>query len=305
DSASHHGASFAELERFDFDFDGHEEIYVTSNRAAILLSPEDGGTIAAIDFRPAGVTLINSLMRRPETYHARLGQTNVGLERVSSIHDQVCAKETGLEKRLRYDRWARHSFRLLVFPQERSQEDYEKLRLGENEAIAAGPFRVCEATPAKVNLAMEALGGEWKAEKVFLFSFPDEGFRITCDLTLTYEGKIPAKMDVGLEIIVNFLAPDAPDRYIELAGKRYPMRWSGAAPASELRLVDKWQKIRVTVQAPDARDYWVAPVETISESEEGFERVYQGSQVLAVWPVEFQPGRAWTGRLIFTVSPVH
>ncbi|MGH9711552.1 MAG: alpha-amylase/4-alpha-glucanotransferase domain-containing protein, partial [Candidatus Acidiferrales bacterium] len=108
DSASHHGASFAELERFDFDFDGYEEIYVTSNRAAVLLSPEDGGTIVAMDFRPAGITLINSLMRRPETYHARLGQTNAGSERVASIHDQVRAKETGLEKRLRYDRWARH-----------------------------------------------------------------------------------------------------------------------------------------------------------------------------------------------------
>jgi len=87
-----------------------------------------------------------------------------------------------------------------------------------------------------------------------------------------------------------------------VAGKRNPLRWFGAAPASQLRLVDEWQKISVTIQATDARDYWVAPVETISESEEGFERIYQGSQVLAVWPVEFQPGRVWNGRLIFTVS---
>jgi alpha-amylase len=111
-------------------------------------------------------------------------------------------------------------------------------------------------------------------------------------------------MDVGLELIVNFLAPDAPDRYIEVAGKRNPLRWSGAAPASQLRLVDEWQKVNVTIQAPKARDYWVAPIETISESEEGFERIYQGSQVLAVWPVEFQPRHVWTGRLTFTVSPI-
>ncbi|HEV2617746.1 MAG TPA: alpha-amylase/4-alpha-glucanotransferase domain-containing protein [Candidatus Acidoferrales bacterium] len=305
DSVGHRGASFAELERRDFDFDGREEIYVTTNRAAVLIGPEDGGTISAIDFRPAAVNLINSLMRRPETYHARLGKTNNGSEHVSSIHDQARAKEPGLEKHLRYDRWARHSFRVLVFPEQRSQEDYEKLRLGENEALAAGAFRVREATPAKVSLALETAGGEWKAEKAFSFSSPDESFRITCDLNLTYAGKVPLKMDVGLELIVNFLAPNAPDRYIEVAGKRNPMRWSGAAAASELRLVDAWQKVSVTVQAPDARDYWVAPVETISESEEGFERIYQGSQILAVWPVEFQPGHAWKARLVFTVSPVH
>lgn len=302
DSVSHGGASFAELDRFDFDFDSHEEIYFTTNRAAVLLFPKDGATIAAIDFRPAGVALINSLMRRPEAYHARLGQTNAGPGQVASIHDQVRAKEPGLEKLLRYDRWPRHAFRVLVFPEQRTQEDYEKLRLGENEALAAGAFDVRDATPAKVTLTMET-PGEWKAEKAFSFSSPKESFRIACDLKLTFAGKVPAKMDVGLELVVNFLAPDAPDRYIEVAGKRNPLRWSGAAPASELRLVDEWQKVSVTVQAPEARDYWVAPIETISESEEGFERIYQGSQILAVWPVEFQPGRIWKGRLAFTVSP--
>lgn len=304
DSVSYGGASFAELDRFDFDFDSHEEIYFTTNRAAVLLSPKDGGTFTAIDFRPRGVSLINSLMRRPEAYHARLGQTNAGPGQVASIHDQVRAKEPGLEKLLRYDRWPRHAFRVLVFPQQRTQGDYENLRLGENEAIAAGAFHVREATPAKVTLTMET-PGEWKVEKAFSFSSPNESFRIVCDLKLTYAGKAPAKMDVGLELVVNFLAPDAPDRYIEVASKRNPMRWSGAAPASQLRLVDEWQKVSVTVQAPKARDYWVAPVETISESEEGFERIYQGSQILAVWPVEFQPGRVWTGRLTFTVSPIH
>lgn len=302
DSASHGGKRFAEVERFDFDCDGHEEIYVTTNRAAVLLSPDDGGTVAAMDFRPAGVTLINSLMRRPEAYHARLGQANAGEGRVASIHDQVRSKEPGLEKRLRYDRWARHSFRLLLFPPERSQEDYEQLRLGENEAIAAGAYRVREATSAKVGLTTETSDGEWKAEKLFSFSSPEKSFRVVCDLAIEYAGKLPITMDVGLELIVNFLAPDAPDRYIEAGDKRNPMRWSGAVPASELRLVDEWQKVSITLQAQDARDYWIAPVETISESEEGFERVYQGSQVLAVWPVEFQSGRVWKGRLTFTVT---
>jgi len=304
DATSHRGKAFAEVERLDFDCDGHEEIYLTTERAAVLFSPDDGGTVAAMDFRPAGVTLINSLMRRPEAYHARLGQTNAGEGSIASIHDQVHSKEPGLEKLLRYDRWARHSFRLLLFPPERSQEDYEKLRLGENEAIAAGAYEVGEATAAKINLTTETPDGAWKAGKTFSFSAPEKSFRIVCDVAVEHAGKLPVTMDVGLELVVNFLAPDAPDRYIEVGGKRNPMRWSGAAVASELRLVDEWQKVSVTVQAQGARDYWVAPVETISESEEGFERIYQGSQVLAVWPVEFQPGRAWKGRLVFTIAPL-
>ena len=37
---------------------------------------------------------------------------------------------------------------------------------------------------------------------------------------------------------------------------------------------------------PPRADFWIAPIETVSESEDGFERIYQGSQIVAVWPVE-------------------
>jgi SepF-like predicted cell division protein (DUF552 family) len=45
---------------------------------------------------------------------------------------------------------------------------------------------------------------------------------------------------------------------------------------SRLRLVDEWQNVAATIEAPYAKEIWVAAIETISESEEGFERVYQG-----------------------------
>jgi alpha-amylase len=46
----------------------------------------------------------------------------------------------------------------------------------------------------------------------------------------------------------------------------------------------------------------VAPIETVSESEEGFERIYQGSQILAVWPLELNPGATWTAQLTLGVD---
>jgi len=43
----------------------------------------------------------------------------------------------------------------------------------------------------------------------------------------------------------------------------------------------------------------VAPIETISES---VERVYQGSQILAVWPLELAAGKPWTGEVSLHVQ---
>jgi alpha-amylase len=36
-----------------------------------------------------------------------------------------------------------------------------------------------------------------------------------------------------------------------------------------------------------------APVETVSLSESGFERIYQGSALLVAWPVRLAPGETW------------
>ena len=304
DAAAHKREKFAELRRFDLDADGHEELYLTTERAAVLISPTDGGTVKAVDFRPNSVAVINSMMRRPEPYHQKLGQAT-GQRGIASIHDQVRAKEPGLEKRLKYDRWPRNSFRVLMFTAEGSAQDYENLKLNENAEIAGGSYRVKEAGASKVQLTADSADGEWKVEKVFSFAARGEGFRMACDLSIKHEGQPPANAMVGIEMVVNLLAPDATDRYVEVGGKRQSLRWAGAAPASELRLVDEWQNIRVTLQAENARDYWVAPIETISESEEGFERVYQGSQVMAVWPAEFRPGKEWKARLICTLEPAH
>jgi alpha-amylase len=68
-------------------------------------------------------------------------------------------------------------------------------------------------------------------------------------------------------------------------------------PAEPLRVVDEWQKVALTLEASSARHFWIAPIETVSESEDGFERIYQGSQIIAVWPVELQSGTEWRGRL--------
>ena len=108
---------------------------------------------------------------------------------------------------------------------------------------------------------------------------------------------------MGLEIVLNLLAPNVPDRYIEFAGVRKPLQWSGEIHGSRVRLADEWQDVSVEIEAGGASKMWVAPVDTVSESEEGFERVYQGSQILCVWNVKLDPARPWTAETLLKVSP--
>jgi alpha-amylase len=103
-------------------------------------------------------------------------------------------------------------------------------------------------------------------------------------------------------MVVNLLAPNVPDRYIEFAGGRKPMEWSGVVDGPRVRLVDEWQDVAVEIEARGASQLWISPIETVSESEEGFERVYQGSQILGVWNVTLSPMEPWSSETVLRVS---
>ncbi len=302
DALTHRNRRFAEVAKLDFNSDGRDEIYFTSDRYAALLDPNDGGTLCSLDFRPAKATLINSLMRRAEAYHAAVRSLPARrAQGVQSIHDQTRAKEEGLERWLNYDRWPRRAFRLLLFGREKGYQDCSSVRLDEHSALAGGRYRVMELSSTRVSLASEE-SVDWPAEKNLSFQSTPGGFDVACEVTLGRAAPGTASVYVGIEVILNFLAPSKPDRYFESLGQRYPLRWAAAVPATDLRVVDEWQGVEVTIAASSARDFWIAPIETVSESEGGFERIYQGSQILAVWPVELSPGWEWKGKLALRVG---
>ena len=307
------------VERCDFDADGAEELYVTSQRLAALLKPSDGGTLGALDCRTTSVTLINSMQRRVEAYHSRLSQASAPRRnQVASIHDQVRAKESGLERFLRYDRWPRSSFRMLLFDPEKTFEDYCELRLDEHALLAGGAYAIGDDSPERIRLELHAplanpgadRPGELRCAKRFSFAHEGAGYRVDCASELSLSGTSAFRGQVGIEMILNFLAPDEPDRYFDLPSARHPLRWSAALrsselPSGKLRLVDEWQNAAATIEAPTAAHFWISPIETVSESEEGFERVYQGSQILLVWPVELAPGASWRGEVTLHIEQAH
>ena len=80
------------------------------------------------------------------------------------------------------------------------------------------------------------------------------------------------------------------------------MEWSGVVDGQLVRLADEWQDVAVEIEARGASQVWISPIETVSESEEGFERVYQGSQILGVWNVTLSPTEPWSAETVLRVS---
>ncbi len=307
------GGMLARVELLDYDADGTNELVFTAPEYQALVKPADGGTLAALDFRPAAATLINSISRRPESYHARLrdaGHAPAGA--VASIHEQTRVKEPGLEGFLRYDRWPRHAFRVLLFDPSRSHADYETLQLEEHPGFAGGLYQVRtsaehdaelhRADNLAQNMSKPFDGPRLLLTKRFSFGPAPHGCEVACEINLKFKQPLEKSIAVGIESVINLLAPSEPDRFVETPAGPENLRFSGTLPAPLLRMEDGWQRVRVALHAPGAEKFWVAPIETVSESEEGFERVYQGSQILAVWLPDFAAQKSWTVRLVWRLE---
>ena len=302
----------ARSETLDYDGDGVEELLFTAPEYQALLKPSEGATLATLDFRVTNSSLINSITRRPEAYHARLrdiAKNPTGA--VTSIHEQTRVKEPGLERYLRYDRWPRHTFRVLLFDPSRTQADYENIDLQEEPGFAGGAYRVIRSNPHEVELLREAPlawhGQEGTAPRVsvtklFSFGSAPRGCEVACEIKLSASGPLERPVMLGVESVLNFLAPAETDRFFQTASGPQTLRFSGSLPGPTLRVEDGWQRVRVALHAPGAEQFWISPIETVSESEEGFERVYQGSQILAVWRPTLTNAKPWAAHLFWRVE---
>jgi len=303
------------VELLDYDADGHSELLFSGPEYQVLLKPSDGGTMPAFDFRPRAATLINSVQRRPEAYHSRVreaaGNSGHG-STVVSIHDQVAVKEPHLERFLRYDRFPRHAFRLLIFERSRTCVDYENLQLNELASAAAGNFTIRSSSPSDVAMSLDLLLPEFAADpanapraaisKSFLFGPAPNGCEVSCDVSLKLSAPLGRHVSIGIESVLNFLAPAEPDRFFETPSGRQALRFSGILPAPVLRVEDGWQRVRAILHAPGSDEFWIAPIETVSESEGGFERVYQGSQMLALWRPDLIANSTFSARLMWRLE---
>ena len=112
-----------------------------------------------------------------------------------------------------------------------------------------------------------------------------------------------------MENVFSLLAGNAPDRYFEIPGRTIGggshLASRGEETAVELlRMVDEWLGIAVEIEFDPAALLWRFPLETVSNSDSGFERVYQGSVIVPVWDLELKPGSEAAFALAIRISSV-
>ena len=264
----------------DVNGDGRREVLVRTSALSVMLTPDEGGAITELGALERRHDLADVLGRRPEAYHARLGEAPRG-DGTRSIHDAPPEKEPGLAGRLVYDRFRRASLLDALFAADGELDPVEpwgvsRLALG---AARFEPTVERQADGAAIVLRHRATGDVW-------LDVDKRNSVRGATVSARYRIAAGAPGRWGVQWNLALSAGNAPGRYLTLPG-RPSLGGSGRTSGiSEVTLVDEWLGLQVRLSwSPGAELAW-GPVETVSVSEAGFERLYQGLALLLTWPLD-------------------
>jgi hypothetical protein len=296
--------SWLEIEQGDFDQDGHDEVMLNSGLLNVFIDPAEGGRISELDWKPRPFNLMNTLTRRREGYHDKIlqaaaaaaGQQDGGPK---TIHERVAMKEDGLQYHLFYDWYTRGSLLDHFLGSGVDLISFMRSEYYEAGDFVLGDYGVKHKKTGNASVTLERTGQVEglvvRLQKEISLAKASPEFIVKFRITNLSTDELNTSF--GSEFNFSFLAGNAPDRYYDIPGhtleKRNLASIGEVNNVSNVSLVDEWLNLRLSLGFIQPAILWRAPVETVSQSEGGFERVYQSSLVMPLWRISLQPRSSW------------
>jgi alpha-amylase len=263
----------------DIDADGNPELLVRGGGKSLLVRPAAGLTVSEFSWLPgegAPVPLGHVLSRRPEAYHSLPGDTPGDGEPVGSIHDTVTEPAPGVED-IVYDSWRRISFSDLVLPEGSGMDEWlasESSVIHFQDSPAITWNRVERDDAVIVEAVLASSGFTVEKEMCIPLGEPSVSTR---SLFVPGSG---LEYRAGVELCFCLLSGRGPERCIVL-GDGPPAEAGGTGmsgrPVNRIRVRDLWREVEVDMHSREPVDVWYTGLESLSRSEKGYEKVYQGT----------------------------
>lgn len=301
------------LEVADFNLDARLEAKLENDRLVAFVRPASGGHVYELDVRRVGVNVLATLDRRPESYHGAIasavasGPSAEVQEGPSNLHDRVILKQEGMDRLLVYDRSPRKALVDHFFPMDVSLDDLRTCRAVERGDFASGTYlSKAHREDGRVALMMErqgqADGHLIRIHKTIAMEAGRPGLEVVYILEDLPVGQ---PVHFGVELNLASMAGHAEDRFLsDPHGHRLGLLDSPLdLPHSEgLDLTDEWLNLGVSLRWSVPCSLWCFPIETASQSEGGFEGIYQSTAVIPHWRITADEHRRWTVRISWALD---
>jgi len=278
----------------DADADGEQEVGITTDAMSVLIDPSAGGAILEWNLFAPRINLVDTLSRRPEPYHETLkakhlspAMSAVAAETPASIHALLGAKEEHLETHLVYDDHRRSAFIDYALRSMPTLEEVARSRWGSRRLWSGGEYRQqpsrqrTQRAGTALSVEMIQEQGDGRIRKTVTVATR----RPTLACRYAVEGaEVPV---VAIEFNLSLRDP----RYLTAPGEQ--------PQAARFHIEEAAVGVSLQLAIDPPATLFHFPIETVSESEEGLERTYQGLCVLCCWPLH--GASSWAGALEWTV----
>jgi len=316
DKATRTAPAWVEVTEMDFTRNSHQELLVETPDMILYFQPSSGGALFEWDWRAKKFNLLNNLTRRKEGYHRDLieasqkeeqGQVKAQGQReenVTNIHDSVRSKEEGLANYLFYDWYQRTALLDHFLHADVSLESFYTANYGEAGDFVNQPYQSSVAlSEDAATVTLSRNGHVWMGD-VFSpvlvekqLTIPVSGTSLSVVYTLTNTGEVTIEREFGVEFNFGLLSGQSDDAYYEIPGvdlKDDNLNSMGElTDVSQVNLFHEWFRLHIQLAFERPATLWRMPIETVSNSEGGFERVYQCSCVFPHWKVHLAPDDTW------------
>ena len=280
----------------DYDFDGLQEVRLSNDKLCVWVAPGRGGRIYELDVREISHNLLATLQRRPESYHQKV-----------LAGPNVVFKQADLDQRLQYDRYPRKSLMDHFYDVDTDLESVARGEAMERGDFVELPFEAKLRRGAdRVQVQMRREGNAWGIPIVLTKAVTMVTGSDALEITYLLEN-LPRDRDLHFAVEMNFagLPSGADDRYFsDEDGQRLGQLGEklDLEHASQLSLSDRWLGIDVSLKLDRPSGIWAFPVETVSQSEAGFELVHQSVCVQPHWLVRGDAEGRWHAKIELAAS---
>ncbi len=300
------GAAVDGARAADVDLDGVDEVVLAGSGQLVVVKPTEGAGIGSWDIRAVRHALAAVMRRRPEASHARLIEHDRQVAEsvadaaggVGSIHDRVAAKEPGLAARLHYDACERRSCLVHFLAADSTPEAFARAEFEELGDFLDRPFTVEEfagdGSTARVRLARDGhvAGRPVRVESELAIAGDRRAPTLAQTVTIENRSAEPVRARLAIEMATTMAGGGHnPAAFWNLGDG--PIRHDAAAAGTGLTTLSSGNDyigVEVVTSVSPPADAWISPIETISNSEAGFESIYQGSALALSWPLDLAPG---------------
>jgi len=283
----------------DFNLDARQEVMLANNKLIALVAPSRGGQIYELDVRSICHNLGATLARRPEAYHEKVAAgERQPTEQVASIHDRVVFKQAGLDQRLQYDSYPRKSLLDHFYDEGTSLADVVSGKAIERADFLQGVYETrIRRQPGRVQAVLSKSGNVWGHPVRVTKSIALDAGSSALSIVYLLEG-LPEGSRFHFSSEFNFagLPSGADDRYFFEGSQRLGQLGAQLDLANQamLGLRDEWLGLAVRLEIDRPTGFWTFPIESVSQSEGGFELVHQSVAVLPHWIVEPDAQGRWS-----------